>query len=116
MKLNYFLIIIISLFAFANCQNASQKAANMICECNAGLVEYTAKMKQLQAENDVNSIAEMQAEGDELITKAEACLVKMEEEIGASSMESKSFEVEVMEILESQCPEVYDAYKAVTEN
>lgn len=115
MKLSYFLIFVVSIFVFANCQNPSQKAADMICDCNAGLVEYTAKMKVLQAANDVNSIAEMQAEGDKLIAKAEECLAKMEAELGESSMESKSFEVEVMEILETQCPEVYDAYKEETE-
>jgi spore coat protein CotF len=115
MKLSYLLIITISLLAFTNCQNQSQKAANMICDCNAGLVEYTAKMKLLQAENDVNSIAEMQPEGDKLIAEAEKCLAKMEEELGESSMESKSFEIEVMEVLEKQCPEVYEAYKQVTE-
>jgi spore coat protein CotF len=115
MKVSYFLIILLSLFIFTNCQNPSQKAANMICDCNSGLVEYTAKMKQLQAENDVNSIAEMQPEGDKLIAAAEKCLAKMEEELGAASMESKSFEVDVMEVLEKQCPEVYEAYKQVTE-
>ena len=88
----------------------------MICDCNAGLLEYTAKMKKLQAENDVNSIAEMQPEGDKLIETAEKCLAKMEEELGESSMESKSFEIDVMEVLEKQCPEVYEAYKEVTEN
>lgn len=116
MKLNYFLILIISVFAFANCQNASQKAASMICDCNVGLVEYTTKMKALQAENDVNSIAEMQPEGDKLIAAAEKCLANMEAELGEASMESKSFEVDVMEILEKECPEVYEAYKQVTEN
>ncbi len=115
MKLSYFLIIALSFFAFTNCQNQSQKAADMICDCNAGLVEFTAKMKVLQAENDVNSIAEMQEEGDKLIADAEDCLAKMEQELGESSMESKSFEIEVMEILENQCPEVYEAYKQVTE-
>lgn len=115
MKVSYFLIIMCSLFVFTNCQNASQKAANIICDCNSGLVEYTTKMKRLQAENDVNSIAEMQAEGDKLIAEAEKCLTKMEEELGEASLESKSFEVDVMEILEKQCPEVYEAYKEVTE-
>jgi hypothetical protein len=112
MNIRYGLILMV--FALVGCQNKSREAAEMICNCNSKLVEYTKKMLVLQEANDINGIATLQTEGDRLIKDASKCLKAMERELGESSMESKSFEVEVMAILKEQCPDVYTAYKQVT--
>lgn len=102
-------ILISSLFS--SCSNKAEQAAELICDCNARLVAYNAKMKKLTAENDAVTIAAMQDEGEEITKNAATCLKKMEETIGKKQMNSKEFEVALMPLVEKKCPRVYEAYK-----
>ncbi len=114
MKNQYFVLLFVVLTSLSSCQDKSKLAAEMSCECNSGLVEYLDKMEKFKAENDVNSIALMQKEGDILIKKAEKCLTKMETEIGKKKLDNKDFEVKVMAQLKEQCPKVFEHYKKVS--
>lgn len=107
----FFFVLIISL---SSCKDKSSDAAVMICECNTELVTYNQKLAKLKAENDVNSIAEMQPEGDKIIAKAERCYEAMEEKLGGKLMNNKEFEVKVMAKLKKDCPEVFKAYAKVS--
>jgi hypothetical protein len=98
----------------SSCKDKSSDAATMICECNIELVAYNQKLAKFKVENDVNSIAEMQPEGDKIVAKAEKCYEAMEEKLGGKLMNNKEFEVKVMSKLEKDCPEVFKAYKKVS--
>ncbi|MFT5834502.1 MAG: hypothetical protein ACI97N_002141 [Cognaticolwellia sp.] len=114
MKYQSTLLFFVLILMISSCKDKSSTAASMLCECNNDLVEYNQKLAKLKTENDVNSIAEMQLEGDKLIAAAEKCFQEMETALGGKLMNNKDFEVKVMAKLEKDCPEVFKAYKKVS--
>lgn len=114
MKFQTIFLFFVLILTVSSCKDKSNDAALMICECNTELVKYNQKLAKLKAANDVNSIAEMQPEGDSIVIKAEKCYEAMEEKLGGKLMNNKEFEVKVMAKLKKDCPEVFEAYKNVS--
>ena len=63
------------------------------------MVEYIEKLDKFKAENDVNSVASMEEEGERLKEAAKVCYENMEKELGGKLMNDKDFEVKVKKIL-----------------
>jgi hypothetical protein len=114
MKFQSLLLFFVLILILSSCKDKSSETALMICECNSELVTYNQKLAKLKAENDVNSIAAMQPEGDRVVAKAEKCYEEMETKLGGKLMNNKEFEVKVMAILKKDCPGVFEAYEKVS--
>jgi hypothetical protein len=114
MKFQNLLLFFVLILILSSCKDKSIEAASMICDCNSDLVAYNQKLTKLKVENDVNSVVEMQPEGDKLIVAAEKCYKEMETKLGGKLMNNKEFGVKVMAILKEDCLEVFKAYSKVS--
>lgn len=110
-KIFFFLVLIVSL---SSCDDKSELAAELICNCNSDLVEYVEKLDKYKTANDVNSIASMQEEGEILKEDAKKCFENMEKELGGKLMNNKDFEIKVKKLLAENCPKVLKYYNKVS--
>ena len=109
---NIFLpIICCFLIGLSSCGTKADQAATALCDCNKPLIEYNEKRKAATDKNDVTALATLMEEREAVVEQAKTCLAEMEKSIGKELMQSKDFEMELLPILEQQCPETLEAYK-----
>lgn len=107
MKNIKYLLFFAAFVMLSSCLNKVNEAADYICECNQGLVNHIEKLEKLKKENDVNSLAEMQPESERIANEAKECYKRMQAEFGSKTMNNKDFEIQVLSVVEEQCPAVF---------